>query len=80
MWHATKFVDRVPTEVTLRRVEEGTLPGIEMECKALPGQCGVMGRDQFESLLQQPFPADVSVPRLMPNTPPVFNLKPLMAP
>jgi hypothetical protein len=60
-WQATKFVDRVPAEVTLRRFDEGALPATEMKCRALPGQCGIMGRDQFESLLKQPFPADVGV-------------------
>lgn len=86
-WQATKFVDRVPAEVTLRRFEDGSLPAIEMKCRALPGQCGIMSRDQFETLLQQPFPADVGVtdrtPQFRATVPrfvPIPNFKPAANP
>jgi len=60
-WQITKFTDRLPAEMTLKRIEEGTLPGLELQCRAQPGQCGIMSRDQFEALLKQPFPPDVGV-------------------
>jgi hypothetical protein len=60
-WRVTKFVDRMPVQITTTLAAFGAFPSVETEFKAIDGQCGVMSRDHFDSLLHLAIPKDVAV-------------------